>query len=345
MSQASNCPFITVVLPVRNEGRFIRRCLESVIAQDYPADRMEIIVADGMSTDDTRKIALSFQSAFPALRVIDNPGRIVPTGLNGAVAAARGEIIVRVDGHCEIARDYVSRSVAHLQTGVDAVGGPLDTIGETVIARAIAIGMSSRFGVGNSAFRTSPGRTMYADTVAFPAYPRAVLARLGPFDEELVRNQDDEYNYRLRKQGGRVLLAADVRAKYFSRSSLRSLWRQYFQYGYWKVRVLQKHPRQMCTRQFIPAAFVSALVVSVAAALLSLVPPALPLLVAASYLLANLFAAARASRADRRTFAILPLVFAILHVSYGVGFLKGLVAFRRRWAGGRPAVLATSGAN
>ena len=337
-------PFVSVVLPIRNEGRFIRRCLESVVAQDYPADRMEIIVADGMSTDDTREIALSFKSVFPALRVIDNPGRIVPTGLNAAVAAARGEIIVRVDGHCEIAPDYVSRSVGHLQTGVDAVGGPLDTIGETVIARAIAIGMSSRFGVGNSAFRTSPGRTIYADTVAFPAYPRAVLARVGPFDEELVRNQDDEYNYRLRKQGGRVLLAADVRAKYFSRSSLRSLWRQYFQYGYWKVRVLQKHPRQMCTRQFIPATFVSALALALAAALLSLVPAVVPVAIAAAYLLANLFAAVRASRADRRTFAILPLVFAILHVSYGVGFLKGLVAFRRRWYV-RPATLAPSGAN
>ena len=331
-------PFVSVLLPIRNEARFIRRCLDSVVAQDYPAERMEIIVADGMSTHATREIAESFKSVFPAIRVIDNPGRIVPTGLNAAIAVARGEIIVRVDGHCEIAHDYVSRSVRHLQTGVDAVGGPLDTIGETVIARAIAIGMSSPFGVGNSAFRTSPGRTLYADTVAFPAYPRAVLERLGPFDEELVRNQDDEYNYRLRKHGGRILLAADVRAKYFSRSSLRSLWRQYFQYGYWKVRVLQKHPRQMCARQFVPVLFVSALFLSLIAALFSLLPASMPIAIAASYLLANLFASARASMTDRPTFGVLPLVFAILHVSYGAGFLKGLIAFRRRWQFRQPAL-------
>jgi glycosyltransferase involved in cell wall biosynthesis len=223
---------------------------------------MEVVVADGMSTDGTRQIAESFKGRHPALEVLDNPGMIVPTALNVAIAASRGVIIVRVDGHCEISTDYVRRCVEHLQTGVDAVGGPLRTVGEGAVARAIALGMSSTFGVGNSAFRTSTGKTMVVDTVAFPAYPRRVLERVGPFDEELVRNQDDEYNYRLRKAGGRILLAADVRADYFSRSSLRSLWRQYFQYGYWKIRVLQKHPRQMCLRQCAPVCIVVGSVVS-----------------------------------------------------------------------------------
>jgi succinoglycan biosynthesis protein ExoA len=328
---APQLPFVSVVLPVRNEARFIRRCLDSVFAQDYPRDRIEVIVADGMSSDRTRELAAAFRGRRTAMRVIDNPGRIVPTGLNGAIGCARGDVIVRVDGHCEIAPDYVRRCVEHLQSGVDAVGGPIETIGETTVARAIALGMSSRFGVGNSAFRTSIGRTMVVDTVAFPAYPRHVLERVGPFDEELVRNQDDEYNYRLRKLGGRVLLAADVRSRYYSRSSLTSLWRQYFQYGYWKVRVLQKHPRQMSARQFAPAFFVLVLTMALVTAAVAPQISWAPLAIVAAYAAAALTAAATVAARDPRTIPVLPLVFATLHVSYGLGFFRGLVTFRKRW--------------
>ena len=335
-------PLVSVVLPIRNEARFIRRCLEAVLAQDYPADRMELIVVDGMSTDGTREIAESFSARHPALRVISNAGQIVPTGLNAAIAVARGEIVVRVDGHCEIATDYVSQCVHHLQSGVDAVGGPLETIGDTVIANAIAIGMSSTFGVGNSAFRTSSGKTLLVDTVAFPAYTKSALDRLGPFDEELVRNQDDEYNYRLRKSGGQVLLAATVRSKYFSRSSLRSLWRQYFQYGYWKVRVLQKHPRQMCARQFAPPLFVGGSLTLIVSSLFFPVARWALLGTAALYALAALMASAQRARGRVRLLAVLPVIFLILHVSYGSGFLTGLIAFRGRWRRRRSVATVTS---
>ena len=179
---------------------------------------------------------------------------------------ARGEIIVRVDGHCEIAPDYVRRCVEHLQDpSVPAVGGPLETIGHGPLSRAIAAAMSSWFGVGGSAFRIVRDRTLLTDTVAFPGYTRAIMERAGPFDEELVRNQDDEYNYRLRKMGARILLASDIRARYYSRSSLRSLGRQYLQYGYWKVRVMQKHPWQMKARHFAPLAFVAGIALSLIA--------------------------------------------------------------------------------
>src|SRR5689334_9749560 len=209
-----NSPFVSVVMPVRDEAAFISRSLEAVLAQDYPLERMEVIVADGMSTDGTREIVESFQIRYPELKLISNPGKIVPTGLNRAIAQSRGEVIVRVDGHCEIAHDYVRRCVEHLlNDGVDGVGGPLETIGETPLARVIAIAMSSAFGVGGAAFRTIANKTMLTDTVAFPAYTRAIIERAGTFDEELVRNQDDEYNYRLRKMGARILLAADVRCR------------------------------------------------------------------------------------------------------------------------------------
>jgi hypothetical protein len=214
---------------------------------------------------------------------------------------------------------------------MDGVGGPMDSIGETFMARAIAIGMSSSFGVGNSAFRTTSGKSLLADTVPFPAYTRQMIQRAGLYDEELVRNQDDEYNYRIRELGGKILLADDVRSTYFSRTSLKGLWRQYYQYGYWKVRVLQKHPRQMSLRQFVPPAFVLGLLGS---GLLALFPLfrflgiAVPLL----YLLANLIASVMTSaKKSWKYLPVLPLVFLILHVSYGLGFLVGLVKFWNRW--------------
>jgi len=192
--------------------------------------------------------------------------------------------------------------------------------------------MSSPFGVGGAPFRTTMGKTLLVDTVAFPAYTREAVEQAGPFDEELVRNQDDEYNYRLRELGFRILLAADVRSRYYSRSSIRSLSRQYLQYGYWKVRVMQKHPRQMRPRQFVPPAFVGYLLGA------TLVPHLTPLrwlplaLGAGAYLGINIAASVwTARRGNWRAVPLLMLAFATLHLSYGLGFLTGLARFAGRW--------------
>lgn len=332
-SHPRELPFVTVVMPILNEATFINRSLGAVLAQDYPRDRMEVVVADGMSTDGTRKIIEHLQLQHSNLRLIDNHGTIVSTGLNAAIAQANGEIIVLVGGHCEIARDYVRRCVEHLQDdGVGVVGGPMETVGETIIARIIAAAMASPFGVGGSAFRTVTDRTMLVDTVAFAAYRRDILERAGPFDEELVRDQDDEYNYRLRKMGIKILLAADVQSCYYSRSSLRALRRQYFQYGYWKVRVMQKHPHQMRPRQFVPPLFAAALFGLLLLALLFPFGRVLLALVAGSYVLADLGASVWiASKSRWCYFFPLLLVFATLHLSFGLGFLVGLVRFWDRW--------------
>jgi glycosyltransferase involved in cell wall biosynthesis len=335
MTITSQLPFVTLVMPIRNEEAFIAKALEAVINQDYPGGRMEIIVVDGISRDGTREIVAGVQSRNANITLLSNPRGIVPAAMNIAMAKAKGEIIIRVDGHCRIAADYVRRCVDHLtRDGVDGVGGPVRTVGETRVARAIAAAMSSPFGVGGSAFRTTTDRTMLADTVPFPAYTRAIVDRAGPYDEELVRNQDDEYNYRLRKLGAKILLAADVRSEYYSRSSFRSLWRQYFQYGVWKVRVMQKHPRQMRARQFVPVAFVCALGCGAIAAPFSALGGWFLALVAGTYVAANLLATLVTARGALGEIGVfLPLAFAELHLAFGFGFLAGLVKFRSRWRG------------
>lgn len=326
-------PYVTIVMPVRNEAAFISRSVSAVLAQDYPQERMEIFVVDGMSTDETRKQVCAIASRHGNVRLLDNPKGIAPTALNLGIAEARGEIIIRVDGHCEIAKDYVRRCVEHLSNGeVDAVGGPIETVGETPTAQMIALAMSSRFGVGGSSFRTLKDRSMVVDTVAFPGYTRAAIEKTGRFDEELVRNQDDEYNYRLRKLGGRILLSPDIRSRYYSRGTLLSLARQYFQYGYWKVRVMQKHLRQMRLYQFAPAGFVALLTMSLLASPFFGLARLLFGGVATAYILANLVVTWRTTSADnRRHWPKLSASFAILHFAYGFGFLYGLAYFWKHW--------------
>jgi glycosyltransferase involved in cell wall biosynthesis len=326
-------PFVSVVMPVRNESSFIRRSVQAVLGQDYPPDRIEIIVADGRSSDSTREIVAQLQQAHSQLQLIDNAGEIVSFGLNAALRIARGEIIVRVDGHCEIAPDYVRRCVWHLMKDeIDCVGGPIETIGETYSARVIAAAMSSTFGVGGSAFRVTMKSRRLVDTVPFPALKRETIASAGPFDEELVRNQDDEYSYRLRKLGRKILLAPDIRSRYHSRADLRKLWRQYFQYGYWKVRVLQKHPRQMSARQFVPPTFVLTLLLLLLTAPFFAVAQTLLAAVVAVYLIVT-FAASlvAAAKSEWRLLPLLPPAFIIIHLAYGSGFLLGLLKFWKRW--------------
>ena len=333
-AETATDPLVSVVLPIRNEERYIERSLDAVLKQSYPQDRLEVLVVDGMSTDATRSIVARYQEEYPHVHLLDNPEKIVSFALNRALAAARGQVVIRVDGHCEIDRHYVRRCVDHLdRDGVVGVGGPIETIAETVVGRAIAVAMSSRFGVGGSRFRTSGGKSLFVDTVPFPAYTREAVDRAGPFDEELVRDQDDEYNYRLRKLGGKLLLADDVRSRYYSRGSLGALGRQYFQYGYWKVRVMQKHPRQMSVRQFAPVCLIVSLAVSLSIVPFHQIGWWMLAALAGSYLAANLAASCLAvSKGAWPGGLLLPPIFAILHFSYGLGFLVGLIAFWNRWA-------------
>ena len=329
----NDIPLVSIIVPVRNEGKFVERTIRALLLQSYPHEMIEIIFADGRSSDGTREyIERTASDSDISIRVVENQKLIAPSGLNCGLVAATGSIIIRVDGHCEIDHDYVSNCVRLLQSGkADGVGGPIETVGDGVVAESIALAMSSGFGVGGSAFRTVDDREMYTDTVAFPGYTRQIIDRAGPFNEELVRNQDDEYNFRIRKLGGRRLLSPTIRSKYYSRSSFRSLWRQYFQYGYWKVRVLQLHPRQMSIRQFVPFVFVVSLILLSIVSMFSSTGRWLLFLLITSYLLANIAAAINTARRRLILVPFVSLSFFILHCSYGLGSLTGLFAFRHRW--------------
>lgn len=341
-------PLVSVILPIRNEGQYIQRCLRSVWRQTYPHDRMEVLMVDGMSDDDTRLIARQYlaRCTMRACKILDNPQRNVSDALNLGIRVARGEVIVRVDGHTELAEDYVVRCVRALrETGADNVGGPMRAVGETSTAQAIALATSSRFGVGNARFHYA-AKPDWVDTVYMGAFRRLVFDEIGSFDPDLVRNQDDEFNFRLIRAGGKIWLDPEIRSTYYARTSLRALAQQYFAYGFWKVRVIQKHGRPASLRHLVPVTFVTVLLV---AALLSVIVHSFAALdwVVLPYLsiaLAISFPIARNSRWVN--LVLVPFAFATMHLSYGFGFLAGIFRFVARPTkvtvvthdrGGRPA--------
>lgn len=321
---------VTVIMPIRNEVAFIDRSLGSVLRQRYPA--MQVLVVDGMSDDGTRqRLHTMLDGHVPEdfeVSLLDNPSRTVPGALNIGLQHATGDIIVRVDGHCEIPHDYVDRCVALLEErGADCVGGVIDTVGETSVARAIAAAQSSAFGVGNAAFRTSRRRAGFVDTVAFGAYRQSVFERIGKFDLELVRNQDDEFNFRLTQSGGSIWLDPSLSTRYHSRAVLSGLWNQYYQYGMYKVRLMQKRGRLPSARQAIPPLFVAALTSSLAAAAMTR-RAHVALAITGPYAIASMAASSWMGRRDPATLPKLPAAFATMHLAYGIGFIVGLWRWR-----------------
>ena len=321
-------PSVTVIMPIRNEAAFIERSLGAVLAQDYPADLLEVLVVDGMSDDGTRDIVTQMLADRPNSSLLDNVRRIVPTAINVGLDQAEGDVIVRVDGHTIIAPDYARRCLEALDaSGAECVGGPMRAVGETPFGEAVALATSHPFGVGGSRFHYA-AEPMEADTAYMGAWPCEVFERVGRFDEEMVRNQDDEFSYRLRAAGGRIWLDPRIRSTYHVRSSLRSLWRQYFQYGFWKVRVFQKVPGSAQVRHWVPQAFAAAVLGGLIGALLiSFLRPLYAAGLAAYVLAAFGISFLLSARHGWRHLLRLPLVFASLHLAYGLGFWAGMARF------------------
>jgi glycosyltransferase involved in cell wall biosynthesis len=315
-------PLVSIIVPIRNEERYIERCLYSIAAQDYARDLIEVIVVDGMSDDMTRQIVGRFAAETPMeLRLLDNPALLPAAAMNIGIADARGSVIMRLDGHAALAPDYVRLCVSALADGgVDCAGGALISEGDTYLGGAIAAAMSSRFGVGGAAFRT--GGAGPVDTVAFGAYRRDVFARIGGFTEDIERGEDDELNYRLLDAGGVIVLVPDARAHYVVRGDLAGLMRQYFGYGRAKPQVLRLHPAQGRPRQYVPVTFVIALATAGALAATGYRRP-LAALGTVYTLAATTASLALASQRGWRILPPLPAIFACMHLSYGVGFFTG----------------------
>jgi glycosyltransferase involved in cell wall biosynthesis len=338
-------PAVSVVVPCRNERDHIETCVKSILAQEAPPGGFEVIVADGMSSDGTRNILSKLAKGNDQLRIVDNPEGIVSTGLNTALRVARGNVIIRMDAHTEYAFDYIRSCFDVLRTtGADNVGGPWIAKGTGLISRAIAAAFQSPFSFGGTRGH-NPHYEGIVDTVYLGCWPRNIFDRVGTFDEELVRNQDDEFNLRLTRAGGKIWQSPSIRSWYRPRNSFLALFKQYMQYGYWKVRVIQKHRLPASVRHLVPAGFILSLLVLTPVYFSSPLAAKIWWFLIGSYLACILIAAfLTAARSEWRLFPFLPFVFACYHFGYGYGFLRGLwrVIIRRNCPNGFDRLTRTS---
>lgn len=322
---------VTIIIPCRNEVRHIASCLESLIGNSFTKDRMQILVVDGMSDDGTRDQIGVFLAKYPFVQLLDNIRQITPAALNVGIRKARGDIIIRVDAHARYPSNYVEKLLEWMdKTSADNVGGVVVTRPgrDGLIAEAIAISMSHPFGVGNSYFRIGTKEPRWVDTVPFGCYKRAVFDKIGMFDEELVRNQDDEFNSRLIKAGGKILLIPDVKIEYMGRESLRHVWRMYWQYGYYKPLVIHKVGTVVTVRQLVPATFVSTLGLCAIGAPFHWIAGYALLTISGAYLITSLFVSVLVARRFGAILAVVcPVVFAVVHLAFGTGFLCGVWDF------------------
>jgi succinoglycan biosynthesis protein ExoA len=328
---AEKMPTVSIIVPCYNEETTIGLLLEAVYAQTYPRAEMEVVIADGLSSDNTRAEIAAFQRMHPDLdvRVVDNNTRTIPAGLNRAIEAARGQYILRLDAHSIPYPDYVERSILALEQGLgDNVGGVWEIRpgGKGWIAETIAAAAAHPLAVGDALYRHAT-RAAEVDTVPFGAYRKTLIDKIGNYDENLLTNEDYEFNTRIRQAGGRLWLDPDIRSVYFARSTLRALARQYWRYGFWKWRMLRRYPKTLRWRQALPPLFVLGLLTGI---LLALVFPILWYLVGvviALYFSVLLFAGIQTAIRLKRTVMVPGLLLAIpvMHLAWGSGFLWSLL--------------------
>ncbi|MGZ4035679.1 MAG: glycosyltransferase family 2 protein [Bacteroidia bacterium] len=320
-------PIVSVIIPCRNEVKYIKACLDAVLNNDYGIENIEIIIVDGISNDGSRECIREEIAKNNRIKLIDNKDQITPFAFNLGIQNATGDYIFIVGARQLIAKNYISTCVEILNSNKDiaCVGGKVENIYENAASKLIASAMSSSFGVGVGNFRIKE-EDCFVDTVGTPAYRRSIFDEVGLFDEELVRNQDDEFNFRLIKRGDKIFFTGKTGLKYFVRANFKNLYRQYFQYGYWKVYVNRKHKTITTIRQLVPAFFVLFLFTGFVLSCLNFY---ITILYLSTLLLYFVFAfVAAAAKADKISdiFKII-YTFLILHFSYGSGYLKGIFQF------------------
>jgi len=325
-------PIVSIIIPCRNERRFISKCLDSIIANDYPADRFEILVVDGMSEDGTRAVVGEYIQEYSYIRILNNPRKITPSALNTGIKSAKGEIIMRMDAHATYDREYISKCVKALhEHDADNVGGIWRIVPRrnTLLGKAIVRSFSHKFGVGNTHYRLADLRKpRKVDTVPFFCCKKEVFQKVGLFNERLARGQDMEFSLRLKKSGRRTLLLPDIVSYYYARSDMRSFLRHNWTNGLWAILpFLYSDIMPVSSRHLVPLVFVLGVLGSIILALVSPIGLWVLFGISGAYVVTNLAASAQVGLKERdfRYLLVMPVVFASLHVGYGLGSLWGLV--------------------
>ncbi|MGC2423343.1 MAG: glycosyltransferase family 2 protein [Nitrospirota bacterium] len=335
-------PLVTVILPCRNEEKFIAGCLDSIISSDYPKDRLEVLVVDGMSEDGTREILARYTVRHNFIMMLENKRKTTPCAFNTGIKNSRGDIIIIMGMHATYASDYITKCVKYLyEYGADNVGGVMVTVprDNTLTGKAIAQALSHKFGVGNSMFRSGTKEPVFVDTVFGGCYRKEVFDKIGLFNEMLVKHQDMELNCRLRAAGGHILLAPDIVCQYYARTDIKSFLLHNFGNGLSIFSSLKESDvKPVSVRHLIPLIFVSSLITSTVLSILVPVFIWLLLAILCSYISAALYFSFKISRdrKDPKLILAMPPVFALLHVSHGLGSLYGvlcLLASKRFWSG------------
>ncbi|MEW6095071.1 MAG: glycosyltransferase family 2 protein [bacterium] len=327
----NDTPLVSIIIPCRNEEKFIGKCLDSIIAQDYSKEKLEVLVVDGMSVDGTKDIIKEYSQKYPFIRVLDNPKKVTPVAMNIGIKNATGDFMVMINSHAIIDNGFLINGIKYLnETNADAVGGILKTIneGKDIISRVIPLSADSIFGAGGKRYRSRIAEGFVSDTLPYCLYKKEVFFKIGLIDEELIRDQDEEFNYRLIKNGGRIYFSPLIKSFLYLRPSLKKLWRQHFQYGYFKPLVAKKVGAILTARQLIPAIFVFSLIISGILSFVFIPFLWLFLFISLLYLSTNLlFSLCIAFKKGMRLLPFLLISFATLHFSYGLGYLKGIWDF------------------
>jgi cellulose synthase/poly-beta-1,6-N-acetylglucosamine synthase-like glycosyltransferase len=330
LDKMSQSPFVSIIIPCHNEEKYIPECLDSIIANDYPKGRLEILVADGMSEDRTREIIGRYVHQYPFVTVLDNPKRITPAAFNMGIKNAKGEIIMIMSAHATYKSDYISKCVKYLdEYKADNVGGVMKTIprNNTFVGKALILAISHRFGSGNSYFRIGSKEPRWVDAVPFSTYRKEIFEKIGFFNEKLVRSQDMEFHKRMTHAGGKILLHPEIVSHYYARSDFKSFCKHNFENGVWAIYPLKYTKTLLSFRHMIPLAFVLSLLVFGSLSALSHVFLYCLLLITGLYFVANIYSSTEIAIKERNLayLLLLPFVFLILHISYGLGSLYGLI--------------------
>lgn len=331
MSYNIKSKLVSVIIPIRNEEKYITKCIESVLNQDIRKENLELILVDGSSEDKTLSIIKKFMDDYDFIKLYKNPQKTVQYALNIAIKNSVGRYIVRMDAHSEYATDYISKCIEYLEkTGAENVGGPMIAKGRSNIQKIIAAAYISPFALGGGKFHNE-NYEGYADTVYLGSFKRETLLSIGLYDENLPRNEDDDLNFRIIESGGKVFITPKIKSVYYPRKSYGELFRQYFEYGFWKVAVIKKHKKPARISQIVPMLFIFFIILFFGLSLVSMAARNIFIIVMFTYLMLDLYFSFRNPKLSKLSDKFrLVWVHFILHFAYGSGFLCGIFKFWRK---------------